>query len=114
MTARISSTPSSHPALAALNGDQVAELAVLGLRYRALGAKPLNLGDSQLLSPYWTADRVVEAAVQRARDAGLAGSLHDGRAQGHIMALFNMGLISNQTYMEQFNALLQLPRGVTK
>lgn len=110
----MSSTPSSHPALAALNGDQVAELALLGLRYRALGAKPLDLGDSQLLSPHWTADRIVEAAVQHARDAGLSGSLHDGRAQGHIMALFNVGLISNETYMEQFKVLLQLPRGVSK
>lgn len=96
---------SSHEALRQLDDEQIAELALLGLRYRALGAGAVDFADPSRLSPYWTSKKLVEAAVKNARKGDW---LDMGCAQGHIVALFNVGLISNEFYMEQFGKLRAL------
>lgn len=96
---------SIHEALHQFDDEQIAELALLGLRYRALGAGTVDFEDPSRLSPYWTSKKLVEAAVKNARKGDW---LEIGRAQGYISALFNVDLISNEFYMEQFGKLRAL------
>ncbi len=96
---------SSHEALRQLDDEQIAELALLGLRYRTLGAGSVDFADPSMLSPYWTSKRLVEAALKKAKKGDC---LDMGCAQGHIVALFNVGLISNEFFMEQFGKLRAL------
>lgn len=104
----------NHPALAGLDGEQMAELALLGLRYRALGAGAIDFGDPSRLDVYWTGRRMVEKAVKEAVKAAKGRSVDTERkvgiAIGHLNGLFNCSVIDNDTYMAQFKLLLDRPR----
>ena len=106
---------SAHEALLQLDVEQIAELALLGLRYRALGAGVIEFSDPTRLDVYWTGTRMVEKAVKEAVKSAKARSplaeSKSGIAQGYIRALFNCSVISNETFMEQFGVLLALSRG---
>ena len=106
---------SAHEALRQFDVEQIAELALLGLRYRALGAGVIDFSDPARLDVYWTGTRMVEKAVKDAVKAAkarspLAGSKR-GIAIGHLSALLNCSVISSETYMEQFGVLLALSDG---
>nr|WP_314486935.1 hypothetical protein [uncultured Pseudomonas sp.] len=106
----MSTSFANHQALQGLGSEQIAELALLGLRYRALGAGSFDFSDPSRLDVYWTGKRMVVKAVKDAVKAAKARSpLSDskcGIAQGHLMALFNCSVIDNETYMEQYKLLL--------
>lgn len=106
---------SAHEALRQFDVEQIAELALLGLRYRALGAGVIDFSDPTRLDVYWTGTRMVEKAVKEAVKSAKARSplaeSKSGIAQGYITALFNCSVISNETYMEQFGVLLAVSRG---
>lgn len=106
---------SAHEALRQFDVEQIAELALLGLRYRALGAGVIDFSDPTKLDVYWTGTRMVEKAVKEAVKSAKARSplaeSKSGIAQGYIRALFNCSVISNETFMEQFGVLLALSRG---
>ena len=106
---------SAHEALRQFDVEQIAELALLGLRYRALGAGVIDFSDPTRLDVYWTGTRMVEKAVKEAVKSAKARSplaeSKSGIAQGYIRALFNCSVISNETFMEQFGVLLALSRG---
>ena len=106
---------STHEALRQFDAEQIAELALLGLRYRALGAGVIDFSDPTKLDVYWTGTRMVEKAVKEAVKSAKARSplaeSHSGIAQGYIRALLNCSVISTETYMEQFGVLLALSRG---
>ena len=106
---------SAHEALRQFDVEQIAELALLGLRYRALGAGVIDFSDPARLDVYWTGTRMVEKAVKEAVKSAKARSplaeSKRGIAQGYIRALFDCSVISNETFMEQFGVLLALSRG---
>lgn len=109
----MSAAYASHPALAGLDCEQLAELALMGLRYRALGAVA-DFSDPTRLDVDWTGTRMVEKAVKEAVKAA-RGRLVDaerkvGIAIGHLTGLFNCSVIDNDTYMAQFKILLDRPR----
>ena len=110
----MSAVYSSHPALVGLNGEQLAELALMGLRYRALGARSIDLDDPSRLDVYWTGARMVEKVVKEAVKAAKGRSVDTERkvgiAIGHLTGLFNCSVIDNDTYMAQFKLLLDRPR----
>lgn len=99
----------NHQALQGLDSEQIAELALFGLRYRALGAGSTDFADASRLDVYWTGKRLVEKAVDDAIKAAKArGPLADskyGIAQGNLSALLNCGLIDDETYMTQYRLL---------
>lgn len=101
---------SAHPALSGLDQEQLAELALVGLRYRALGAQPFDLRDRNLLSPYWTAQRLLDEAVEQAlvRTGGSLAEAYHLRTTGMVSTLFNVGLISWDTYIKQWRSVEQL------
>lgn len=109
----MSAAYSSHPALAGLDGEQLALLALMGLRYRALGAGTIDFSDPSRLDVYWTATRMVEKAVKDAVKAAKGraqnAQYQAGIASGHLTGLFNCGVIDNDTYMDQFKLLLDRP-----
>ncbi|KPB74927.1 hypothetical protein ACKUFS_00445 [Pseudomonas cannabina] len=98
-----------HAALCGLNTEQLAELALYGLRYRALGATDIDSSKPDILEPYWTGERLVKRAVKIAVKASTSGCplarQRDGEAIGHLSALFNCGVIDNAIYMEQFKRM---------
>lgn len=100
---------SAHPALSQFDEGQIAELALLGLRYRALGAGPIDFNDPSRLDVYWTGTRMVEKAVKEAVKASKSGGPLAwgcfGVAEGHLQALIGCSVISNETYMEQWRLL---------
>lgn len=104
---------SNHPALAGLDGEQLAELALMGLRYRALGAGTIDFSGPSRLDVYWTGTRMVEKAVKEAVKAAKGRSIDAerkvGSAIGHLTGLFNCGVIDSDTYMAQFKILLDRP-----
>ncbi len=106
----MSTSFTNHQALQGLDSEQIAELALLGLRYRALGAGLIDFSDTSMLDVYWTGKRMVEKAVKDAVKAAKARSpLADskfGIAQGNLSALFNCSAIDNETYMAQYKLLL--------
>lgn len=110
----MSAVYSSHPALVDLNGEQLAELALMGLRYRALGARSIDFDDPSRLDVYWTGTRMVEKVVKEAVKAAKGRSVDAERkvgiAIGHLTGLFNCSVIDNDTYMAQFKLLLDRPR----
>ena len=110
----MSAAYSSHPALASLDGEQLAELALMGLRYRALGAGAIDFSDKSRLDAYSTGTRMVEKAVKEAVKAARGRSVDAERkvgiAIGHLTGLFNCSVIDNDTYMAQFKILLDRPR----
>ncbi|MDM3891444.1 hypothetical protein [Pseudomonas juntendi] len=109
----MSAAYSNHPALAGLDGEQLAELALMGLRYRALGAGAIDFCDPSRLDVYWTGTRMVEKAVKDAVKAAKGraqnAQYQAGIASGHLTGLFNCGAIDNDTYMAQFKLLLDRP-----
>ena len=100
---------SAHEALRQFDVEQIAELALLGLRYRALGAGPIDFNDPSRLDVYWTGTRMVEKAVNEAVKASKSGGPLAwgcfGVAEGHLRALIGCSVISNETYMEQWRLL---------
>lgn len=110
MNASVSLYPSCHPALRDLSGDQIAELALMGLRYRALGAGSIDFSDPSRLDVYWTGTRMVEKvvreAVKAAKGRSIGAERKVGIAIGHLTGLFNCSVIDNDTYMAQFQLLL--------
>ncbi|WP_220466513.1 hypothetical protein [Pseudomonas juntendi] len=100
--------------MAGLDGEQLALLALMGLRYRALGAGTIDFSDPSRLDVYWTATRMVEKAVKEAVKAARGRSVDAERkvgiAIGHLSGLFNCSVIDNDTYMAQFQLLLDRPR----
>jgi hypothetical protein len=100
--------------LAGLDGEQLALLALMGLRYRALGAGTIDFSDPSRLDVYWTGTRMVEKAVKEAVKAARGRSVDAERkvgiAIGHLTGLFNCGVIDDDTYMAQFKLLLDRPR----
>ncbi|WP_226506452.1 hypothetical protein [Pseudomonas sp. MWU16-30317] len=101
-----------YSALQGLGVEQIAELALLGLRYRALGAGTVDFSDPSRLDVYWTGSRQVEKAVKVAVRACKA---HDplaerrlGEAIGHLKALYECGVIDQTVYMAQWKLLLAL------
>ncbi|MBF8667991.1 hypothetical protein IR012_03485 [Pseudomonas putida] len=105
---------SSHPVLVGLDGEKLAELALMGLRYRALGAGSIDFSDPSRLDVYWTGTRMVEKVVKEAVKAAKGRSIDAeqkvGIAIGHLTGLFNCSVIDNDTYMAQFKLLLDRPR----
>lgn len=105
---------STHLALQGLTCEQVAELALLGLRYRSLGAGEIDFNDPEKLDPYWTGKRMAEEAtkkaVKAAKKSDPLASLLSGRAQGHLMALFNCSVIDYAVYQAQYRILLDRAR----
>jgi type VI protein secretion system component VasA len=101
---------SNHPALEGLDSEQLAELALYGLRYRALGAVQVDFSKPDRLDVYWTGERMAKKAVKDALKATKAGNPlaghHSGVAAGHLQALFNCSVIDNATYMAQYHLLL--------
>lgn len=99
----------NHQALQGLGSEQIAEPALLGLRYRALGAGLIDFTDTSKLDVYWTGKRLVKKAVEDAVKAATARSpLADsklGIAQGNLSALLNCGVIDDETYMAQYRLL---------
>lgn len=110
----MSTALASHPALAGLEGEQLAELALLGLRYRALGAGSIDFNDPTRLDVYWTGTRMVEEAVKdavkAARGRSAIAQYRAGIAVGHLTGLFNCSVIDNETYMAQFKILNERAR----
>lgn len=100
----------NHEALRGLDTEQLAELALYGLRYRALGAKDVDFTDPSRLDVYWTGERMVKDAVKKALKATRARApLAEDRvseAVGHLLALFNCSVIDSATYHEQFHLIL--------
>jgi len=105
---------SSHSALADLDGEQIAKLALMGLRYQALGAGTIDFSDASRLDVYWTGTRMVRKAVKEAVKAAKCRSVDTERkvgiAIGHLNGLFNCSVIDNDTDMAQFKILLDRPR----
>ena len=82
--------------------DGISALAIIGLRYLSKGACPFDLEEEQK-SRYWTGERLVEDAVVKYKKAsGTLRVLYQGRAEGTISALFNVGLIDCGTYEKSF------------
>ncbi|OEC42544.1 hypothetical protein A7D27_11740 [Pseudomonas sp. 1D4] len=104
---------SAHPALSGLDQEQLAELALVGLRYRALGAQPFDLRDSKALNPYWTAEKLVADAVSVARMAvgTPLANLQGDRADGCLAALYNVQLISREIFKSRSQELWLMCRG---
>lgn len=97
----------NHQALQGLGSEQIAELALLGLRYRALGAGSIDFNDPSRLDVYWTGKRLVEKAVKDAVKAARSplADTKFGIAQGNLSALLNCSLIDDETYMTQYRLL---------
>lgn len=97
----------NHQALQGLGSEQIAELALLGLRYRALGAGSIDFNDPSRLDVYWTGKRLAEKAVKDAVKAARSplADIKFGIAQGNLSALLNCGLIDDETYMTQYRLL---------
>jgi hypothetical protein len=100
----------NHEALRGLDTEQLAELALYGLRYRALGAKDIDFSKPDRLDVYWTGERMVKDVVKKALKAVRARApLAEDRvseAVGHLQALFNCSVIDDATYTSQFQLLL--------
>ena len=99
-----------HPALQGLDSEQLAELALYGLRYRALGAVDADFSKPDRLDVYWTGERMVKNAIKVAMKANRSGNiLAEGRvseAIGHLQALFNCSVISPEVYHAQWKIIL--------
>lgn len=104
----------THEALRNRSSEQIAELALLGLRYRALGAEQIDFSDPSRLDVYWTGTRMVEKAVKDAVKSAKARSplaeSKSGTAEGYLQALLNCSVISSETYMAQYKLLLDRRR----
>lgn len=98
-----------HAALQGLSNEQLAELALYGLRYKALGAKNIDFNDPTRLDVYWTGYRMVKKAVKDALKATAKNSplepMRHGDAVGHLKCLFNCSVIDNATFVEQYALL---------
>ena len=85
--------------------DGISALAIIGLRYLSKGACPFDPEEEQK-SRYWTGERLVEDAVVKYKKAsGTLRVLYQGRAEGTISALFNVGLIDCGTYEKSFTEI---------
>lgn len=85
--------------------DGIAALAIIGLRYLSKGACPFDPEEEQK-SRYWTGERLVEDAVVKYKKAsGALRVLYQGRAEGTISALFNVGQIDCGTYEKSFSEI---------
>jgi|GEM_PF-6046140 len=106
----MSKSINGHEALHGLTTEQIADLAVLGLRYRNLGGRPIDFSRSDWLEPYWTGQALVAREVARSIKAGAAGLTvaairQRGMAEGYINALLCAGLIDNDFYMSSYKRL---------
>lgn len=100
-----------HPALQGLDSEKLAELALYGLRYRALGAVDIDFSKPDRLDVYWTGERMVKQAVDKVIKARKTNSpqyndLHC-EAVGHLKALFNCSVITSELWIEQWDRLLK-------
>ena len=106
----MSGSIANHAALKGLDGEQLAELALLGLRYRNLGAKGIDFSDPSRLEVYWTGERMVEKAVKAAlkatKTSNPLANHRSGVAAGYLAALFNCSVIDWDTYQHQYQLLL--------
>ena len=85
--------------------DGISALAIIGLRYLSKGACPFDPEEEQK-SRYWTGERLVEDAVVKYKKAsGTLRVLYQGRAEGTISALFNVGQIDCGTYEKSFSEI---------
>ena len=85
--------------------DGISALAIIGLRYLSKGACPFDPEEEQK-SRYWTGERLVEDAVVKYKKAsGALRVLYQGRAEGTISALFNVGQIDCGTYEKSFSEI---------
>lgn len=102
----------NHAALQGLDSEQIAELALYGLQYRALGAKDIDFSKPERLDVYWTGERMLKKVVKEAVKSSKAGDPQAlkkvGVAIGHLQALCNCSVIDQATYMEQWQPLLDL------
>lgn len=102
----------NHPALQGLDSDQLAELALYGLWYQALGAADIDFSKPDRLDVYWTGERMVKAAVKKSSKAARGGDVlarhRSSEAGGYLQALFNCSVIDSVTYHEQYQKLLDL------
>ncbi|AVB13418.1 MULTISPECIES: hypothetical protein [Pseudomonas syringae group] len=103
-----------HPALQGLSTEQLAELALYGLRYRALGAADVDFSDPSRLDVYWTGERLAKKAVKDALKAARARNAlaehRSSEAGGVLQTLCNCGVIDQKTYMAQHQLLLDRHR----
>ncbi|MEU7769516.1 hypothetical protein [Nocardia sp. NPDC049190] len=99
-----------HPALQGLDSEKLAELALYGLRYRALGAVDIDFSNPDRLDVYWTGERMVKNAIKVAMKATKAGNIlaesRVSEAIGHLQALFNCSVISPEFYHAQWKIIL--------
>lgn len=100
----------NHPALKGLDREQLAELALYGFRYRALGAVDVDFSKPDRLDVYWTGERMAKKATKNALKANKTGdplaSYRSGEAGGYLQALFNCSVIDSATYNAQYNLLI--------
>lgn len=100
----------NHPALQGLDSDQLAELALYGLQYQALGAADIDFSKPDRLDVYWTGERMVKQAVKVAMKATKTGNILAeslvSEAIGHLSALFNCSVISPEVYHAQWKVIL--------
>ncbi|MCY1533946.1 hypothetical protein D9M68_693000 [compost metagenome] len=91
-----------------IDATEIASLVILGLRYMSMGGMPFDC-EKPKGEIYWTAKRLIDKQTKEMKKAsGHLRDLHDGRAQGMIMAFFNVGLIDNDTYMQSFRRLEEI------
>lgn len=99
-----------HPALQGLDSEKLAELALYGLKYRALGAVDTDFSNPDCLDVYWTGERMVKNAIKVAIKATKAGNIlaesRVSEAIGHLQALFNCSVISPEVYHAQWKVIL--------
>jgi hypothetical protein len=100
----------NHQDLQSLDSEQMAELALLGIKYRSLGGHITKHDGASLVEKYWTGKRLAEKAVKDAvkawkRGDRLAGG-KIGEAIGTLQTLCNCSVIDQEIYMGQWRLIL--------
>lgn len=102
-----------HPDLQGLDSEQLAELALLGVKYRSLGGQLTQHDGPSLIEKYWTGKRLAEKAVKDALKAWKRGdrlaAQRVGEAIGTLQTLCNCNVIDEETYMGQWKLILGIP-----
>jgi DNA-binding transcriptional ArsR family regulator len=93
----------------------MAELALLGIKYRSLGGHITKLDGASLVEKYWTGKRMAEKAVKDAVRAWRRGdrlaSQKVSEAIGTLQALCNCSVIDQETYMGQWKLIRERKPG---
>lgn len=86
----------------------IAALAIVGMRYLQRGASPYEKAKPAKHKP-WTAKELIAKSLRAAKkQTGALFDLYVSRAEGEVSALFNVGLIDEETYTAAYNELNKL------